>query len=86
MIVVVIAKCIINFFIIGLFLYSKLLPYKDRLEGSYKSLFMFFDSVFEPLTKMLRKVVKPVQAGRTLGVDLSQVILLVLFLLVYELL
>ncbi len=84
MIFVLIAKLIINFLIVGLFLYSKLLPYKDKLHGQYSGLFLFFNSVFEPITTLMRKFIKPVQVGRTLFVDLSQIILLILFLLVYE--
>ena len=85
MIIIVLARVILNLFIVGLFLYSKLLPYKDRLLGQYRTLFQFFESVFGPVTQMFRKFIKPVQVGQNLFVDLSQVVLLVLFLLVYEL-
>ncbi len=84
MIIILIAKLILNFMIIGLFLYSKLLPYKDRLQGQYSSLFSFFNSVFEPITKLMRKFIKPVQVGQALFVDVSQILLLILLLLVYE--
>jgi hypothetical protein len=40
---------IANIFIIGLFLYSKLLPYKDKLNNQYKGIFNFFNAVFEPI-------------------------------------
>jgi hypothetical protein len=71
----------INVIIVGLFLYSKLLPYKVKLTGFYLRLFNFFESILNPLLMLLRKIVKPVQVGNGLAVDMSQIILLVLFLL-----
>jgi hypothetical protein len=38
-----------NIFIIGLFLYSKLLPYKDKLNNQYKGIFNFFNTMFSPI-------------------------------------
>lgn len=78
-------KLIISLFIIGLFLFSKLLPYKDRLTGRYKHLFDFFFGVFTPILNFLRKGFKPAQVGRGLSVDMSQIILLVLLLLLLNL-
>lgn len=70
----------INVLIAGLFLYSKLLPYKDRLTGNYKSMFGFFDSIFSPIFKWLKQRVKPHQVGNGLFIDMSQFIILLILL------
>jgi hypothetical protein len=75
---------LLNFAIIGLFLYSKLLPYKDRLGNQYKSLFNFFEKAFTPLLNLLRQFFKPASVGQGLAVDMSQIFLLLLFLLILK--
>lgn len=72
---------ILNLLIIGLFLYSKLLPYKDRLDTRYKGTFEFFSKLFNPILNFLRSVFKPFQVGTGLSVDMSQVVLLIVLLL-----
>lgn len=78
-------KLIISIFIIGLFLFSKLLPYKDRLTGRYKNIFDFFFGIFTPVLNFLRKGFNPAQVGRGLAVDMSQIILLIFLLLLMNL-
>lgn len=72
---------VLNVFIIGLFLYSKLLPYKDKLNIQYKGIFNFFNSVFTPVLNFLKKTIKPFQVGQGLSVDLSQILLLIILLM-----
>jgi len=72
---------LLNVFIIGLFLYSKLLPYKDKLNNRYKGIFEFFNSIFSPVLNFLKRFVKPFQVGQGLAVDMTQIILLILFLI-----
>jgi hypothetical protein len=76
-----ILNLILNIFIIGLFLYSKLLPYKDTLNSQYKGVFSFFDMIFSPILKGLRSVIKPFEVGKGLSVDMTQIVLLIIFLL-----
>jgi uncharacterized protein YggT (Ycf19 family) len=78
--------CIIfvNVLLIGLFLYSKLLPYKDRLNPQYKSIFNFFSSLLSPLLNLLKAVCKPFQVGHGLSIDLAQLVLFVLLLLLLQ--
>jgi hypothetical protein len=71
----------INILIVGLFLYSKLLPYKSRLTGKYLKTFSFFESLFNPLLNFLKRIAKPAQVGNGIAVDMSQIILLLLLLL-----
>lgn len=73
-------KIFIYILIIGLFLYSKLLPYKDKLNGQYKGIFGFFNSIFSPIFNFLKTFIKPFQVGIGLSVDMTQIVLLVLLL------
>lgn len=72
---------LINVLIIGLFLYSKLLPYRDKLSGQFKSAFDFFSSIFTPLLNSLKSLFKPFEVGQGLSVDMTQLVLLVILLL-----
>lgn len=72
---------LINILIVGLFLYSKLLPHKDKLNPQYKKIFDFFNSVFTPILNFLKNIVKPFQVGIGLSVDMSQIVLLIIFLM-----
>ncbi|MCB0537104.1 MAG: YggT family protein [Bacteroidetes bacterium] len=72
---------LINVLIVGLFLYSKLTPYKNRLTGKYFKTFNFFEGIFNPLLNFLKKIAKPAQVGNGIAVDMSQIILLFLLLL-----
>jgi hypothetical protein len=78
----IILSYIANIFIVGLFLYSKLLPYKDKLNNQYKGIFNFFNAVFSPILNFLKRFIKPFQVGQGLSVDMTQIVLLILFLLI----
>ncbi|MBL7727397.1 MAG: hypothetical protein JNM68_06930 [Dinghuibacter sp.] len=71
----------INFLVVALFLYSKLLPYKDRLDNRYLKVFNFCGAIFNPILGFLKGLFKPFTVGRGLQVDMTQVVLL-LFLLI----
>lgn len=72
---------LINILIVGLFLYSKLLPHKDKLNPQYKSIFEFFNRIFSPIFNFSKNIVKPFQVGIGLSVDMSQIVLLIIFLM-----
>lgn len=76
-----ILKIFIQILIVGLFLYSKLLPYKEKLNLRYRGIFNFFDSIFSPLFNFLKTIVKPFQVGVGLAVDMTQIVLLIIFLM-----
>lgn len=73
---------LLNVFIVGLFLFSKLTPYKDKLTGNYLKIFVIFESVFNPILSFLRRFIKPTQVGTGVAVDMSQIILLLILLLI----
>jgi hypothetical protein len=78
----ILIKLFINVLIIGLFLYSKLLPFKDKLSGSYSGVFSFFNSILAPILTFLKTFFKPFQVGQGLSVDMTQIILLILLLFI----
>jgi hypothetical protein len=74
-------KIFIQILIVGLFLYSKLLPYNDKLNPQYRSIFDFFNSIFSPIFNSLKTIIKPFQVGVGLAVDMTQIVLLIIFLM-----
>jgi hypothetical protein len=70
----------INFLVVALFLYSKLLPYKDRLDNRYRKVFNFCGAIFTPLLNFFKSIFKPFTVGRGLQVDMTQIVLLLLLL------
>jgi len=76
-----ILKIFINILILGLFLYSKLLPYKDKLDGNFRIIFEFFNKVYSPIFNFLKQYIKPLKVGTGLSVDMTQIILLLFLLL-----
>lgn len=67
--------------IVGLFLFSKLTPYKDKLTGNFLKSFLLFESIFNPILNFLKRFIKPTQVGTGIAVDMSQIILLLILLL-----
>jgi uncharacterized protein YggT (Ycf19 family) len=78
---IMIISILIKILIIGLFLYSKLLPYKDKLNPQYKKVFNFFNKIFTPIFNILRNIFKPFNVGIGLFVDMSQIVFLIILLL-----
>ncbi|MNK81505.1 hypothetical protein D3C87_1012480 [compost metagenome] len=77
-------KFLIEILIIALFFYSKLLPYKDKLNPQYKTIFDFFNSIFSPIFNFLKSFVKPFQVGAGLALDMTQIVLLIIFLMLLK--
>lgn len=85
MLIYFLLKIFLNVLIVGLFLYSKLLPYKEKLSGQYKGAFNFFNTIFSPLLNGLKSLIKPFQVGQGLSVDMTQIVLLIILLFVANL-
>lgn len=81
-----IIKLILVILIIGLFLYSKLLPYKDKLDLKYRRIFNFFNSLYQPILSFLKGLIKPFKVGNGISVDMSQVVFLLILLIIFNLL
>ena len=71
----------LSFLIIGLFLYSKLIPYKNNLTGRYLSIYNIFHKIFNPILSFLKKRTIPYKVGNGIAIDLSPVILLALLII-----
>lgn len=77
-----IVKALVCITLVGLFIYTKLLPHKNLLNPSYRKIFNFFYSIFNPLLRLLRKGIKPAQLGPGLALDMAQLVLFLVLLLV----
>ncbi len=77
----IILKLVLEILIVGLFLYSKLTPYKDRLNVNHKKVYNFFNSIFKPILSFLSRFFKPFTVGVGLSVDMTQIVLLVIMLM-----
>ncbi len=75
-------KIALIIFVVGLFLYSKLLPYKDRLNDRNRKIFNFFDSIFTPLLNFLKQIFTPMQVGQGLAIEMGSVVLLIIVLFI----
>ena len=80
-----ILKLILSILLIGLFLYSKLLPYKDKLNNKYKGIFNFFNAIFSPILNFFKSFIKPFVVGQGLSVDMTQVLLFAIFIILLNL-
>lgn len=78
----IIISYIANIFIVGLFLYSKLLPHKDKLGINYKNVFNFFERIFSPILNLFKRIFKPLQVGTGLYIDMTQIVFLILLLII----
>lgn len=75
-------KLIVLVLVLGLFLHSKLAPYKDKLDVKYRKGYNFFNSIFKPLLSFLNNFFKPLNVGTGLFVDMTQIVLLLIMLTV----
>ena len=71
-----------NVLILGLFIYSKFLPHKDKLSNKYRNAFGFFNNIFSPIFNFLKKFFKPLEVGQGIAIDLTQIVLLIILLLI----
>lgn len=78
----IILKLVLEILIVGLFLYSKLTPYNDRLNVNHKKVYNFFNSIFKPILSFLSRFFKPFTVGVGLSVDMTQIVLLILLLII----
>jgi hypothetical protein len=72
-------KILIGALIVCLFLYRQLKPYKNMLYPKYQKWFSVIESLFDWLFKLLN--LNPVKLGNTLSIDITSLLLLVLFII-----
>ncbi len=78
-------KILLNFLIIGLFFHSKAAPYKEKLDTQYKGYFQFLDNIFSPIFNLFGSILKPIQIGQGVGLDLKPFVLLIILLFLIQL-
>jgi hypothetical protein len=71
-------KIIIGIFIISLFLYKQIKPYKNAMFPKYRQWFSYIELVFDKLFGFLS--VKPLKLGNTLFIDASALITLIILI------
>lgn len=68
--------------IIGLFLYTRLTPYKARLSGKVLTLYELFYKIFYPIESFIKSKFTPLRIGNGISIDLSQLLILIVLLAV----
>jgi hypothetical protein len=74
-----IIKIIVGLLIFGLFLYRQLKPYKNILYPKYQKWFTYIEYIFDWLFKIFK--LKPVKLGNTLSIDVTSLLLLIIFII-----
>jgi hypothetical protein len=72
-------KIVIGVLIVCLFLYRQLKPHKDMLYPKYQKWFSGIEALYDWLFKLLN--LAPVKLGNTLSIDITSLLLLVLFII-----
>ena len=67
--------------LLAFFLYTKLLPYKERLNPQNAKIFRFFNSIFAPMLNFFRGMSKPYQVGIGVAIDSAQFIVFCILVL-----
>lgn len=75
-------KILISLFIVALFIYMRLNPYKDKLNTQSLKIYNILDACFRPIFSIIAKVIKPRQVGIGLQIDLSSIVVLILLLII----
>jgi len=81
----VILKLILLFLILGLFLYSKLLPHALILNPNTNKIFLILDRIFKPIISFTSGVL-PLKweiGSNGLKLDLSQIVVFTILILIY---
>ena len=65
--------------LIGMYIYAKLAPHKDRLDPKHRKWFDTADGIFGGLGRAIGKSMKPYKVGEGIFLDMGQ---LVLFLII----
>lgn len=72
-------KAVLVLSMVGMYLYAKLSPHKDRLDPKHRKWYDTADSIFGGLSRAIGKGMKPYKVGEGIFLDMGQ---LVLFLII----
>jgi hypothetical protein len=65
--------------LVGMYIYAKLAPHKDKLDAKHRRWFDTADNIFGGLSRAIGKSMKPYKVGEGIFLDMGQ---LVLFLII----
>jgi hypothetical protein len=71
----IILKLIVVLGLVGMYVYAKLSPHKDRLDPKHRGWYDKFDSIFGGLSRSLGKSMKPYKVGEGIFLDMGQFLL-----------
>lgn len=61
--------------LIGMYVYAKLAPHKDKLDAKHRRWYDTADSIFGGLSRSIGKSMKPYKVGEGIFLDMGQLVL-----------
>lgn len=74
-------KIVLDILIVLLIFYMKVLPYKDKLNEDFKSVFRVADTCFSKILLFMSKRIPNLVIGSGISIDSSQLVLLFILVL-----
>lgn len=71
----ILIKLVIVAGLVGMYVYAKLAPHKDRLDAKHRKWFDTADSIFGGLSRAIGKSMKPYKVGEGIFLDMGQMVL-----------
>ena len=75
-------KFLLDIMLVALILYSKVMPYSDRLSENNKKIYRAIDKFVAPISKILNKSLKATQIGDGLSLDSSHLLLMLILIFI----
>ena len=75
----VLIKLVVVAGLVGMYIYAKLAPHKDKLDAKHRGWFETGDKIFGAMARGIGKSMKPYKVGEGIFLDMGQ---LVLFLII----
>jgi hypothetical protein len=71
----VLIKLLIVAGLVGMYIYAKLAPHKDRLDAKHRKWFDTADGIFGGMSRAIGKSMKPYKVGEGIFLDMGQLVL-----------
>jgi hypothetical protein len=71
----IIIKLVIVAALVGMYIYAKLAPHKDKLDAKHRGWFNTADNIFGGLSRAIGKSMKPYKVGEGIFLDMGQLVL-----------